>query len=62
MMSMLYSRRSRSWMISMCSKPEKSAAKSEAERDRAFRLIDKRRIVQVQLPDCRFQMFEVRRC
>src|SRR5438067_487929 len=39
--------------------PEETAAESEAERDRAFRLVDKRRIVQAQFPDGGFQMLEV---
>ncbi len=38
---------------------EKAAAKAEAERDGAFRLIDERGIVQLQLADRRLQMLEV---
>src|SRR4026207_248836 len=41
--------------------PEKATAKSKSERDGAFRLIDKRRIVEAQLCDCRLQMLEVSR-
>ena len=59
MMSMLYSRRNRSWMISMCKQPEKSAAKSEPQRNRTFRLINEGGIVQSQLADRCLQMFEV---
>src|SRR6266436_6244326 len=38
---------------------KKSAAKTEAQRNRAFRLINKSGIVQAQLSDCGLQMFEV---
>ncbi len=40
--------------------PEEAAAESEAERDRAFRLIDESGIVQAQLPDRGLEMLEVR--
>ncbi len=39
--------------------PEKTAAKTEAERDRAFRLIDEGGIVHPQLADGGLQMLEV---
>src|SRR5262249_54422585 len=40
---------------------EKAAAKTKAQSDRAFWLIDKRGIVQAQLADRGLQMFEVAR-
>src|SRR5215472_3550351 len=39
--------------------PEKSAAKSESERDRAFRRVNERCVVQAELRDRCFQMLEV---
>ena len=39
--------------------PQKSAAKSKTERDRTLRRVNKRRVVQAQLRDRGFQMFEV---
>ena len=38
---------------------EEAAAETEAERDRAFRLIDEGRIVELQLADGRLEMLEV---
>ena len=38
---------------------EESATKTKTKRDRAFRLIDKRSVVETQLSDRGFQVFEV---
>ena len=38
---------------------EKTAAKSESKRDRTFRRVNKRRVVQAQFRDRPFQMFEI---
>jgi hypothetical protein len=43
------SRSSRSWMISMCRRPEEAAAEAEAERRRRLRLVGHRGVVEHQL-------------
>ena len=57
--SMLNSRSSRSCAISMCSRPEKSAAEAEAQRDGIFRLVEKCGVVQLQFAERVAQHFVI---
>ena len=47
--SMSNSRSSRSWTISMCSRPRKPQRKPKPSADRRLRLVEERRVVQPQL-------------